>query len=113
MADDLGIKQALNMVKRGQADIQYHAALMDAYAEHLNVLEMMLIAAAGTATQRGGSKPERRDEGTETQDRSGSKPGRRDSAWQQVRDLGDLLKRSMLARILGRHTLAADEPCSK
>ena len=40
------IKQALNMVKRGQADIKYQAALMDAYAEHLNVLEMTLIAAA-------------------------------------------------------------------
>ena len=40
------IKQALNMVKRGQAEIKYHAALMDAYAEHLNVVEMMLIAAA-------------------------------------------------------------------
>ena len=40
------VKQALNMVKRGQADIKYHAALMDAYAEHLNVVEMMLIAAA-------------------------------------------------------------------
>ena len=33
-------------MKRGQADIKYHAALMDAYAEHLNVVEMMLIAAA-------------------------------------------------------------------
>jgi hypothetical protein len=40
------IKQALKMVKRGQAEIKYQAALMDAYAEHLNVLEMTLIAAA-------------------------------------------------------------------
>ena len=40
------IKQALNMVKRGQAEIQYQAALMDAYTEHLSVLEMTLIAAA-------------------------------------------------------------------
>ena len=40
------IKQALNMVKRGQAEIKHHAALMDAYAEHLGVLEMTLIAAA-------------------------------------------------------------------
>lgn len=39
------IKQALNTVKRGQAAIQYRAALMDAYAEHLSVLEMTLIAA--------------------------------------------------------------------
>jgi hypothetical protein len=40
------IKRALNTVKREQADIKYHAALMDAYAEHLSVLEMTLIAAA-------------------------------------------------------------------
>jgi hypothetical protein len=40
------IKQALNMVKRRQAEIKYHAALMDACTEHLNVLEMTLIAAA-------------------------------------------------------------------
>ena len=40
------IKRALNTVKRGQAEIKYHAALMDAYAEHLSVLEMTLIAAA-------------------------------------------------------------------
>ena len=39
------IKRARKMVKRGQAEIKYHAALMDAYAEHLNVLEMTLIAA--------------------------------------------------------------------
>ena len=40
------IKRALNMVKRGQAEIRYQAALMDAYMEHLSVLEMTLIAAA-------------------------------------------------------------------
>jgi len=40
------IKRALNMVKRGQAEMKYHAALMDAYTEHLSVLEMTLIAAA-------------------------------------------------------------------
>ena len=39
------IKRALNMVKRGQAEVKYHAALMDAYAEHLSVLEMTLISA--------------------------------------------------------------------
>ena len=39
------IKRALNLVKRGQAEIKYHAALMDAYTEHLTVLEMTLIAA--------------------------------------------------------------------
>jgi hypothetical protein len=40
------IKQALRMVKRRQAEIQYHAAFMDACTEHLSVLEMTLIAAA-------------------------------------------------------------------
>ena len=34
------------MVKRRQAEINYHAALMDACTEHLSVLEMTLIAAA-------------------------------------------------------------------
>ena len=40
------IKQALNMVKRSQSEIQQHAALLDAYTEHLTVLEMTLMAAA-------------------------------------------------------------------
>ena len=40
------IKRALKMVKRGQAEIKCHAALMDAYAEHLSVIEMALMAAA-------------------------------------------------------------------
>jgi hypothetical protein len=40
------IKQALDMVERAQAEIKHHAALMDAYTEHLTVLEMTLIAAA-------------------------------------------------------------------
>ena len=40
------IKRALILVKRGQAEIKYHAALMDAYTEHLSVLEMTLIGAA-------------------------------------------------------------------
>jgi hypothetical protein len=34
------------MVKRAQVEIKYHAALMDAYTEHLTVLEMTLIAGA-------------------------------------------------------------------
>ena len=40
------IKRALNEVKRGQAEIKYRAALMDAYTEHLSVLEMTLMSAA-------------------------------------------------------------------
>ena len=39
------IKRALNTVRRGQVKVKYQAALMDAYAEHLSVLEMTLIAA--------------------------------------------------------------------
>ena len=39
MADDLEMR-ALKTVKRAQAKIQYQAALMDAYAEHVSVLEM-------------------------------------------------------------------------
>ena len=40
------IKHALTIVKRGQTEIKYQKALMDAYMEHLGVLEVMLIAAA-------------------------------------------------------------------
>jgi hypothetical protein len=39
------IKRALKVVKRGQAEVRHHAALMDVYAQHLNVLEMTLLAA--------------------------------------------------------------------
>jgi hypothetical protein len=50
-SDDAGsrltwITQALDTVKRAQAQISYRTALMDAYTEHLTVLEMTLIAAA-------------------------------------------------------------------
>lgn len=45
----LWIKQALNAVKRGQDEIKHQAALMDAYAEHLSVLEMSLISATERA----------------------------------------------------------------
>jgi len=40
------IKQALDTVKRGRAEITHQAALMDAYAEHLTALEMTLMSAA-------------------------------------------------------------------
>jgi len=40
------IKRALRLVKQGQAEIQYQKARMDAYAQHLSVLEMTLLAAA-------------------------------------------------------------------
>jgi hypothetical protein len=40
------IKRALETVQRGQDEIKYQTALLDAYAEHLTVLEMRLIQAA-------------------------------------------------------------------
>jgi hypothetical protein len=40
------IKRALEAVKRAQDEIKYQTALVDAYAEHLTVLEMKLIQAA-------------------------------------------------------------------
>ena len=39
------IKRALEAVKRAQDEIRYQTALVDAYAEHLTVLEMKLIQA--------------------------------------------------------------------
>ena len=39
------IKRALEAVQRGQDELKYQTALMDAYAEHLTVLEMRLIQA--------------------------------------------------------------------
>jgi hypothetical protein len=47
------INQALDVVKRGQDHVKHQAALMDAYAEHLSVLEMSLIAAAERARAEG------------------------------------------------------------
>jgi hypothetical protein len=40
------IKRALTVVKRSQEEIKQEAALLDAYAAHLSVLEMNLLAAA-------------------------------------------------------------------
>ena len=40
------IKRALKMVKRAQSEIAYHTGLVDAYAQHLNALEMTLISEA-------------------------------------------------------------------
>jgi hypothetical protein len=55
------IKRALNMVKRGQAEIRYRAALMDAYAEHLTALEMTLLGAAEQNSSVAAGKSDRRD----------------------------------------------------
>jgi hypothetical protein len=51
---DRWIKQTLKAVKRGQAEVSYRAALLDAYAEHLSVLEMILI---GATERRSGTQP--------------------------------------------------------
>jgi hypothetical protein len=40
------IKQALDAVKRGQEELMYQTALLDVYAQHLNALEMSLLAAS-------------------------------------------------------------------
>jgi hypothetical protein len=53
------IDQALKVVKRGQDQVTYQSALMDAYAEHLSVLEMSLIAAGerqGSESNRSGRR---------------------------------------------------------
>jgi hypothetical protein len=39
------IERALELVKSGQEEVKYQAARLDAYAEHLSVLEMSLMAA--------------------------------------------------------------------
>ena len=54
------INQALSVVKRGQDQVKYQSALMDAYAEHLSALEMSLIAAAERARVEG-KRSERRE----------------------------------------------------
>jgi hypothetical protein len=85
------IKQALNMVKRSQADIQQHAALLDAYTEHLTVLEMTLMAAAeekrsnDAAANPGVEAPE--------QKRSAAADSRADTALSAGARSGDSLKR--------------------
>ena len=65
------IERALELVKSGQDEIKYQAALLDAYAEHLSVLEMSLMAA--TESKSSGSEsgqPQQRTDGGEpaTQD---------------------------------------------
>ena len=58
---DNNIDQALKAVKRGQDEIKYQAALMDAYAEHLSVLEMSLIGAAEQRAGAEGNRSKRKD----------------------------------------------------
>ena len=59
------IERALELVKSGQEEIKYQAALLDAYAEHLSVLEMSLMAAteAKSAGAESGQPQQRTDGG--------------------------------------------------
>ena len=52
------IKRALKVVQRAQSTIKYHTGLVDAYAQHLNALEMTLMSEADqkTGTRATGSK---------------------------------------------------------
>jgi hypothetical protein len=55
------VERALDVVKCGQEEIKYQAALLDAYAEHLSVLEMNLLAASESKPDASGKPdPERR-----------------------------------------------------
>lgn len=40
------IAEALDLIKRAQAEVTYRAGVLDAYTEHLSVLEMTLMGAA-------------------------------------------------------------------
>jgi len=48
------ISHALDVVRCGQAEVKYQAALLDAYAEHLSALEMSLMAACESKPGVGG-----------------------------------------------------------
>jgi hypothetical protein len=45
------IKRALKVVKRAQSRIAYQTRLIDAYAQHLNALEMTLMSGAEQKTK--------------------------------------------------------------
>ena len=52
------IERALKVVRRAQSTIKYHTGLVDAYAQHLNALEMTLMSETDkkTSTRTTGSK---------------------------------------------------------
>jgi len=47
------VKRALKMVKRAQTKVAYQTRLIDAYAQHLNALEMTLMSASEQKTRSG------------------------------------------------------------
>jgi hypothetical protein len=51
------IKRALQVVKRAQSAIKYQTGLVDAYAQHLNALEMTLMSESEQKTNARGGKP--------------------------------------------------------
>ena len=55
------VKRALSLVKRAQTEITNEAALMDAYTEHLSVLEMSLIGAAEQMAKSENTPAKRRE----------------------------------------------------
>ena len=79
------IKRALDLVKHGQAEIKYQAALMDAYTEHLSVLEMTLISAA---------EQKRSPEKQQTSVENGSNP-RRDASTLSGRSIRGAITRRL------------------
>ena len=58
------ITRALKTVKRGQTQLKYHAALVDAYAQHLSVLEMTLL---GAREQKATAEEKKQRRSAETQ----------------------------------------------
>jgi hypothetical protein len=56
------IERALGMVRREQEKMKYQAALIDAYAAHLNVLEMNLLGATEQRPPDGGPPRQRQSE---------------------------------------------------
>ena len=55
------IEQALDAVRRGQAELKYQSALLDVYAAHLSALEMSLMAAAEQRAHGESSGSKRKD----------------------------------------------------
>jgi hypothetical protein len=55
------IKRALKVVKRAQDNVKFQTRLVDAYAQHLNALEMTLMSEAEQKTSTKSSKSEDRE----------------------------------------------------
>ena len=56
------IKRALKVVKRAQDTVKYRTQLVDAYAQHLNALEMTLMSEAEQKTNTKSSTSEHREQ---------------------------------------------------